>query len=189
MAKKSRLNSHTTWCFSGRRAEPGQWYSKRNASSVMKETRKSEPWSLTAVTKRKSVLLQREQLMTPRKSGSSSLCLQRGMYHRARVYTVPVYCSKGTCYIFVDVLLPCVVDAILFLYEELPKHKFLFRVSHKISIYLNTEVCKEIEKEWGNAQRYSRKMYPYSEICMFSTFDHCFYQKLNGYKRIIIPCV
>lgn len=92
--------------------------------------------------------------MTLWKPGTASLCLQRSMHHTVRVYTVPVYCSKGTCYIFVDVLLPCVVDAILFFYEELPKHKVLFRVSHKTSIYLNTEVCKEIEKEWGNAQRY-----------------------------------
>lgn len=55
------------------------------------------------------------------------------------------YSTKGTCYIFVDVLLPCVVDAVLFLHEELPKCRVLFYAFHEISIYLNMEVCKETE--------------------------------------------
>lgn len=60
------------------------------------------------------------------KSGTTFLCLQKCMPYTIHVYTVLVYISKGTCYIFVDVLLPCVVDAVLFLHEELPKYRVLF---------------------------------------------------------------
>lgn len=81
-----------------------------------------------------------------------------------RVYTALVYFSKGTCYIFVDVLLPCVVDAVLFLHEELPKYRVLFYVSHEMSIYLNKKVCKEIEKQHGNTHNRGANFATYQNI-------------------------
>lgn len=73
------------------------------------------------------------------KSGTKVLCLQKGITHT--IQFIQFLFSKGTCYIFVDVFSPCVVDAVLFLYEELPKHKVLFHVSREVSIYLNMKVC------------------------------------------------
>lgn len=103
------------------------------------------------------------------KSGTKFLCLQKCMPYTIHVYTVLVYFSKGTCYIFVDALLPCVVDAVLFLHKELPKYKVLFYVSHERSIYLNMEVCKEIEQQHRNTQ-WRRKIYYISKCDMFLTY-------------------
>ena len=60
-------------------------------------------------------------------------------FHNPRF--IQFWFGQGAYYIFVDVFLPCVVDAVLFLYEGLPKYKVLFHVSHEISVYLNMKVC------------------------------------------------